>query len=1216
MATLDKVNVFAPKDPKTGKTYQLFNTEAIQQKQEESKKNYELIRNQIAEGNIEQAYEGFTQLPFIEQMAVYMTPGLGNVVDAYEAQYFGKLATKENVEQGMRTQQEMELESLATGLPPTPFRGSPEQSLYSGLSGLAGVSSLIGVGELPSLLKGAVLFGGRKLGAIPSATDMGAPTIQAADATGGGGGIGGLPTPKQETTKDLAGTYSKTLEEAKAVSGEMSPQALLQYMKSNKRTNPSNNKTGTALTQSEIDEIDFSAFEEQYPNKNYTNEDILQYIDDNRIQLYRVSRAEDNPTYGTGPKDGIEFNLDGPLTSEIKFERQNAYYDDYYSYILEQKDFFDKNFGPEGIINKDSYDAFVQRQRDFIQRRDVDTSGQAPSQLTKKYITETYEGENPFAAAVESQFDVFDANGNPVKLEQDFDTLNMLTDGDFDKFLDEGYTFRPKVMEPTYDVDRISEKGAIAKINDDYEQGFGEEAYRYITDDDDLYEIIGSDNGGYFVKFNGEFDDRFSEGMSLDEARIQISQQEGIGSGIGRVDDYQSEDNLIDVLPEDVIEGNATIPTKYGEQYDSFRLPMGGATNYQEHTIHVKNPKTATRYSYGSGTKHFGGGDELFHYRTTVRTDENGKKVLFVEEIQSDLHSTARSTEDAATYETTPKQKQEISENMQKIDPRIEFGQLNKDFPDSDDYVRFGFDEDAMLIPVSQVRRLAADDIYDQFVTPSVTSKQLDYILKNISPEQLKDVAKQLDSYTFGKLPNFPYKGNAWVDAVTKDAMKLGAELDVDRVAFTNAAKQIDRNNKSLNYVQDKVITEVPTEKEILDSVEFANDVLYAEKIAYDNFVSDPNSLVSNFKRVTGQDSRFLDMPVPTKKEFYADMPNKRKRMKVLETQEKNITNEMYQKLDDDLTRFMQEYPEVSKEFIEEELDGTARGVLNAYKKMSEAELTELGRRANVDLDLISDPKNIDVTNPALARLLDADLNFREIPQFQTDKLGEIRYVTDEKNYLNQFLEFDPLKIREGVLEELTEKYGTGSYKYNVQDVGYRLDDDEILNPQRIQMEGDDYDTQRINNTRLTNDEELLAEIPEKFKEQVKKDLAAGKKEITLNIDDLEGSGKKFLEIYKNGIIRGINKSVKDLKVDAKPDVSNVLFSTDTEYLPDEIFNLFKNDGAARSGVQQHSAIGIDLTTEMKQKLLTDGYASMYMGGKVTKSNSMDRPIEGNRREM
>jgi hypothetical protein len=70
MATLDNVNLFAPKDPKTGKTYQLFDTEAIKQKQEQSKQNYELIRQQISDGNIEQAYEGFSQLPFIEQMAV------------------------------------------------------------------------------------------------------------------------------------------------------------------------------------------------------------------------------------------------------------------------------------------------------------------------------------------------------------------------------------------------------------------------------------------------------------------------------------------------------------------------------------------------------------------------------------------------------------------------------------------------------------------------------------------------------------------------------------------------------------------------------------------------------------------------------------------------------------------------------------------------------------------------------------------------------------------------------------------------------------------------------------------------------------------------------------------------------------------------------------------------------------------------------------------
>jgi len=36
----------------------------------------------------------------------------------------------------------------------------------------------------------------------------------------------------------------------------------------------------------------------------------------------------------------------------------------------------------------------------------------------------------------------------------------------------------------------------------------------------------------------------------------------------------------------------------------------------------------------------------------------------------------------------------------------------------------------------------------------------------------------------------------------------------------------------------------------------------------------------------------------------------------------------------------------------------------------------------------------------------------------------------------------------------------------------------------------------------------------------------------------------------------------------------------------------------------------------MKRKIIQEGLSSMYMGGKVTKSKSMDRPIEGNRREM
>ena len=40
------------------------------------------------------------------------------------------------------------------------------------------------------------------------------------------------------------------------------------------------------------------------------------------------------------------------------------------------------------------------------------------------------------------------------------------------------------------------------------------------------------------------------------------------------------------------------------------------------------------------------------------------------------------------------------------------------------------------------------------------------------------------------------------------------------------------------------------------------------------------------------------------------------------------------------------------------------------------------------------------------------------------------------------------------------------------------------------------------------------------------------------------------------------------------------------------------------------------ITPEMKAKIIKEGLPLFNMGGKVTKSKSMDRPIEGNRREM
>jgi hypothetical protein len=1213
MPTLDNINLFAEGGPAQNtfedeyrKLVAVFDSPgvmgsppsfeeyvAMRQKSQASDIARQTMFDELGEGNVRKAYEeGFTQLPIVEQLGTYVFPPTGVPIETYETGYFA-----DEADFSMKSPQEFALDVLNPSK--NIFQKLPvkaEDPMSAVLAPLSAAGALGGLGELAN---------------IPKAGLMALRRFQQKSMDGGGGGgIGGLPQPQQETTKDLAGYKSNTLEEAKAVSSELSPKALLQYVKSNKRTNPSNNKTGTALKQTEIDEINFEAFEAQYPNKDYTNEDILQYIDDNRVQLYRVSRSEDPMYRGGDGDDSVDVYLDEPLTYEFRMDRQNNYDREYRDFITRQIDFLNEQF-PEGVINKQNYDAFVQRQKDFIQRRDIDTSGQAPSQLVNEFLV-TNADSNPYATLGENQFEFITPDGTLIDYgdlpSETRQVLGELTEYEgVDYLLEQGYSLKPKIIDE--DIDKITELAAENRVNVDYDDGFGDEAYRYVGPND-IYEIIGNEQGGYSIKVNGEFDESFDEFIPLDEARIQIEQRElaeGNISGLGKFDNYNSDEPLINVLPRDVIYGDATIPTKY-DDFEQFRLPMGGATDYEEHTIHIKNPKTATRYSGDKGTKHFGGGDELFHIRTSVRTDENGKKVLFVEEIQSDLHSTARSTQEAATYETTPKQKQEISQNMQKIDPRIEFGQLNKDFPDSDDYVRFGFDEDAMLIPVSQVRRLAQDDT--NAVTSSTALKQLDYILEHISPEQLKDVAKQLDSYSFGTLPNYPYKKD-WVDLAVKEAMKLGAEKGVDRVAFTNAPAQVKRNNKSVYYNQDIIVNKLPTREELPDTPEF-------EKAYKNNLETYYKDYVNH-----GHDT---NLPIPTQEEFYASIPAAKKKAEKLGKDAAQKVNNLRAKVRADVERFKQEYPEATGLIDAYELyefEGNPTDVRNAYTKLRQMEIDALAARADVNLDINADPRNVDVTNPALARLLDANLSFREFPEDVMQELDVVDTMLKEKYDIDIEFPNDKESIKKITVDQLAREFRLDDYKYKLEKVGYPLEGDELLNPQKIQLEGDDYDMQRYGTRMLDGEEALAVELGEELGPKTIEKLQSGKSQVVIPKDELEGSGMKFLEIYKNEIPRGIVKALKDLKVkDVKPNISNVLYSADNVD-PENIVNMFKTQEAINEEggyldvfIQPHSSIGIDLTDDMKRKILQEGLNNMYMGGKVSKSNSMDRPIAGNVREM
>tara|TARA_R100001443_G_scaffold19226_2_gene30618 strand:+ start:1364 stop:3868 length:2505 start_codon:yes stop_codon:yes gene_type:complete len=228
MATIDETNIFAPQDPDTGQTYQLFNVDAIKQKQAQNKEQFNTIKEEIKAGNLDQAYEGFTQLPFADQMLLYINPVTGVPLESYEVVKFGAEAQPR-----FKTFKEFGFDmidprkKLFGGMLPSPVKVGDKGSAL--MSGMAGIGALGGAFDLVNVPK-----------AILSPFVRKAPLYSKQEGTGGGG-IGGLS--KQEFQKQEVQRYAREgsgLEYSPTIKGliEKAPKnlkgkSLTQWMLSN-----------------------------------------------------------------------------------------------------------------------------------------------------------------------------------------------------------------------------------------------------------------------------------------------------------------------------------------------------------------------------------------------------------------------------------------------------------------------------------------------------------------------------------------------------------------------------------------------------------------------------------------------------------------------------------------------------------------------------------------------------------------------------------------------------------------------------------------------------------------------------------------------------------------------------------------------------------------------------------------------------------------------
>jgi hypothetical protein len=843
----------------------------------------------------------------------------------------------------------------------------------------------------------------------------------------------------------------------------------------------------------------------------------------------------------------------------------------------------------------------------------------------------------------------------------------------------------------------IAQEAAELRMSPDYGNQF--EVYEFVGDNTSYsYRITGSDDMGYQVYVDdapvrgdlgtrGREDIRYFDDLADARARVQAEAFDNgdIREDLGSIDYGSNANRMIDSLPSEVISGQATLRTRFGDEYENYRLPMGGAENYREFTLHIENPKTATRYDSSKGTKHFGGGDELLHYRVTDRIDEDGKRVLFVEEIQSDLHSTASSTKSDATYELSAKERQKIANQLE------EFGLRSRSYArDNRGSGTFFYRGEPgtggeKMMDIGSLPSIAKE------IRAGRTSKlsyEADDFVENFGLEKTKEIGDLVAKLQEGNLPDLPYKGNDYIDLAVKDIMKLAAEGNYDRVAFTNPATQLRRNRKDLEYIDSIEINQVPfltkAEQQFNEDFVRTSDESRMSTVA-------PTSLAteSTFLDVNGKNRMRLDGPLgdadlnsfvsthtdfvvnnPQAQKFWQDF-HKNQKIKSAENYETDVYNyeegmgslsensgmsyEDYMKFGSPDHRLNVDYifskadSPLTPAQVAEELQ--AIGIRKAKKrrlqetqeaiaKMQEAtpmtndeaydgflNMTEAFYKATEGSDsayhksLAVPPKFFPKKPFDQLTLDDMPVSPRELANINQETRRGISYLMGE--------------FRRNTLPNLDN---AGKYIVNTKGTGYKVDRDKFM-IERGEIQ-DNYKGARYDD--LDSMIEDLR-LDKKTEEIVRKDAEKGLIPVSTTdkqiyqIEAEGGDGKKPKLIYSSLIPKSATKFAKKYNKDAEAKLKNVLYTSDENLSPTGLHmdflaeqaklrakgqNLIKNikadnyDTNFGIDLKAHEAATIDITPEMRKAILEEGVNVMYKGGIVNKVKSMDKPIQGNRREM
>ena len=328
--------------------------------------------------------------------------------------------------------------------------------------------------------------------------------------------------------------------------------------------------------------------------------------------------------------DEGSYDFDLYRNEEINIESEYIR-DDLYSYVHASDGAYD---GP--VFEDMKTEIFKEFQKEDLLAVGINRDFTSPDEISKMVINPTDPLQPQFSGMGLPKEYTFEDVIDKI-LRKKFED-----DSDFNK-MDEWFVNNKKAIEEAYDIpvvilDKINPRifknsgykqdEIIEAIATDHFENYGEFVMESVEVGDATYRIIGGGRSDEFIiQRDGEF---VNSTYDLNEARV-IAQQDAMEQGHIN-------------YPEDIEPGSETVDDFDGPaQFASEGWRESGGSNYREILLTSPNIRDATKTNFEilqgdarTGQHHSGYKNIIAHLRITDRITSDGKRVLYIDEIQSD----------------------------------------------------------------------------------------------------------------------------------------------------------------------------------------------------------------------------------------------------------------------------------------------------------------------------------------------------------------------------------------------------------------------------------------------------------------------------------------------------------------------------------------------------------------------------------------------------